>query len=242
MKPAVPSAWTHQALQEIVDEKKAIIVTSSDELISLYTKIATYNGEMIIQEYVVGNDDNHHDLHVYMNKNSEPVAVFTGIKTRIYPAYAGTGCFVESVYIKELAEQGVRMLKQINFTGLANINYKKDSISQEYKLFEINPRVSSWNLLDTACGVNLPYIAYADTVGVDYSRPGPQKENVKYVFLKSDIKAFLEYRKNGDWTLRTWLQSLRGKLVYQMYAPDDLKPFVVDLTKTIFNLLKRIFR
>lgn len=242
IKPAVPSSWNQRAIQEIVNEKKAIIVPSSDELVALYTKIAAYNKEMIIQEYIVGSDDNHHDLHVYMNKNSEPIAVFTGIKTRIYPAYAGTGCFVESIYIEDLAKQGIRMLKQVNFTGLANINYKKDSISKEYKLLEINPRISSWNILDSQCGVNLPFIAYADTVGIPFTPPERQKENVKYVFVKSDLKAFLEYRKNGDWTLWSWLRSLRGKKVYQMYASDDLKPFIVDLTKTMTILVQRIFR
>jgi predicted ATP-grasp superfamily ATP-dependent carboligase len=197
---------------------------------------------MIVQEYIGGNDDNHYDLHVYMDRNSEPLGCLTGRKIRIYPAYAGTGCFVESLYSKELVDLGVDMLRKVGFTGLANFNFKKDPSTQEFKLLEINPRASSWNIMDSFCGVNLPFIAYADAAGIPFALPGKQREQVKYVYLKSDIKAFLEYRRNGDWTLWSWLSSFRGKKVYQMYAPDDLRPFVVDLKRTSWNVVKRIVK
>ncbi len=242
VKPSVPSAWTKRAVQEIVQHKKAVIVRSRDHLLDICTKLAAYSMDMIIQEYIGGSDDNHYDLHVYMNKKSEPIAFFTGRKTRIYPAYAGTGCFVESLYINDLVEQGLQMLKEVSFTGLANINYKRDPTTNDFKLLEINPRVSSWNILDARCGVNLPFIAYADAVGISFERPIKQRENVKYVYLESDFKAFLEYRRNGHWTLRTWLCSLRGKKVYQMFAIDDLMPFLVDMRKKMYALVKKLLR
>jgi predicted ATP-grasp superfamily ATP-dependent carboligase len=240
LKPSLPSAWTHDAVKGIVGDSKAMIVRSRDELISLYERIAVHSRDMIIQEFIGGRDDNHYDLHVYMDRNSEPVGCLTGRKIRVHPAYAGTGCFVESVYVKELADLGVEMLRKIAFTGLANFNFKRDPLTQEFKLLEINPRTSSWNILDAYCGVNLPYLAYADAAGIPFSAPGRQREQVKYVYLKSDVKAFLEYRKKGDWTLRSWLSSFRGEKVYQMYAADDLRPFVVDLTRTALNVMRRV--
>jgi predicted ATP-grasp superfamily ATP-dependent carboligase len=240
LKPSLPSAWTQDDVKEITGSKKALIVPSRDDLIALYGRIAEHSRDMIVQEFIGGRDDNHYDLHVYMDGNSEPVGCFTGRKVRIYPAYAGTGCFVESVYIKELADLGVGMLRKIAFTGLANFNFKRDPATNEFKLLEINPRTSSWNIMDARCGVNLPFIAYADAAGIPFTRPGTQQERVKYVYMASDIKAFLEYRRNGDWTLGSWLASFRGKKVYQMYATDDLLPFLVDLKRTSWNAMKRI--
>jgi D-aspartate ligase len=242
IKPAIPSAWTSPVIEAIVNYKKAIIIHSREELINMYKKISEYNNDMIVQEYIPGRDDNHYDLHVYMDKNSDPVGYFTGRKVRIYPAYAGTGCFVQSIFIKDIIENGIQMLNQVNYTGLANFNFKKDSLSNEFKLLEINPRISSWNILPTQCGVNLPFIAYADTVGIPFTRPDKQKDNVKYVFIKNDFKAFLEYRKNGDWTLLSWLYSLRGQKVYQMYAPDDIKPFIIDVKRTVCDQFKKIVK
>lgn len=237
IKPLLPVSWTDVNIQKIVDCKKALIVASKDELIGMYKKIAAYDKGMVIQEYIHGRDDDLYSLHIYMDRNSEPLGYFTGRKIRTYPAYAGIGCFVISVYVEEIIEKGIRMLRQVNYNGLALLQFKKDARSGEFKLLEINPRTSSWNLLAYECGINLPYIAYADTVKIDFQRPGKQVEGVKYLYLKNDVNAFREYWKKGDWTLLGWLNSLRGKKVYQVYAWDDPKPFFIDITR---NLKKKL--
>ena len=237
LKPSFPPSWSNKNIQIIVNHKKAVTVNSKDELIGLYKKITEYNKDMVIQEYIHGGDDDLYSLHIYMDKNSEPVAYFTGRKIRTYPTYAGIGCFVQSIYVEDIIKEGIRMLKQVHYTGVALLQFKRDSRTGEFKLLEVNPRVSSWNLLAYECGINLPFIAYADTVGVEFKKPGRQKEDVKYVYLKNDFKAFLDYRKNGVWTLGSWLNSLKGKKVYQFYASDDLKPSLVTMFRNIKKLI-----
>jgi D-aspartate ligase len=242
IKPAIPSAWTHPEIQKIVNYKKAAKLHSYDELIEKCNKILKYNNETIIQEYVPGPDDNNYELQVYMNKDSEPKGIFSGHKIRIYPPYAGGGCFVESIYLDNMIKIGLSALKNVNYTGLANLDFKKNEKTNEMKLLEINPRISQWNILATTCGVNLPFIAYADTVGIPFAAPQKQSEKIKYVYLENDIRSFVEYNKNGDWTLCSWLCSLRGKKVFQIFAVDDLKPFIRDIKNNLFLLLNKILR
>lgn len=238
VKPALPLSWTDKRIQEIVDSKKAVTVGSRAELIDIYKKLSPYTNDALVQEYIHGGDDDLYSLHIYMNKESEPLGYFTGRKIRTYPTYAGIGCFVKSIYVEDIIKKGVEMLQKVNYSGLALLQFKRDSRSGEFKLIEINPRASSWNLLAYECGINLPFLAYADTVGIDMIRPGKQREGISYLFLKNDIKAYLDYRKHGEWTLLSWLNSLRGKKVYQIYASDDLNPFFVDLSRD----MKRVFR
>lgn len=244
LKPDNPYAWKNTNIQVLAGYKKAIRIDSREQLISTYTEISRYDPNLLIQEYIYGPDEDHYDIHIYMDKKSNPVAFFTGQKLRIYPAYAGSGCFVRSRLIEPIVDISFNMLKKVKYTGLANINFKRDSVSGQYKLLEINPRVSQWNVLASECGINLPYIAYADATGVPYQHVKEQEEDKYYISFKSDFKAFLEYRRNNDWTLKQYILSLmKRKIVHQVYARDDLKPFFVELmslAKSVVNKLLRI--
>jgi len=240
IKPAESSSWSNRAINDIVNDKKAVTVDSPRELIDIYERIATYNTDMLIQEYIHGRDDTLYSLHIYFDKKSQPVAYFTGRKVRTYPAYAGIGCLVRSIFVQEIVDKGIEMLKRVQYTGLALLQFKRDARSNEFRLLEINPRVSSWNLLAYHCGINLPFLAYADAAGVPFNRPGTQTDNVKYVFFGNDIRAFLEYRKHGEWTTLSWLKSFRGRKVFQLYARDDFGPFFVSCCRFVGRVLRRI--
>jgi predicted ATP-grasp superfamily ATP-dependent carboligase len=182
-----------------------------------------------VQDYVPGRDDRLYSLHVYMDRQSRPLAWFTGRKLRTYPTYAGIGCFVESVVVSEIIEPGLAMLRRVGYTGFALLQFKRDERDGSFKLLEINPRSSSWNLLAAACGVNLPHVAYLDAIGEPPASPPAQREGVKYLFFDNDLRAFLDYRRHGDITAWQWLASLRGPKVYQLFAADDLGPFLRDV-------------
>lgn len=238
LKPVSPTSWGREHIRDIVNSKKALKIDSANELVELYSKISAYDQDMVIQEYIPGRDDRLYSLHIYINKQGEPLGYFVGQKIRTYPTYAGIGCYVISVELPRLVELGIEILKKVQYTGLALLQFKLDPRNQEFKLLEINPRVSSWNMLATECGVNLPYIAYADTVGGLPVKPQiSQLNGIKYIYFEHDLHAFFDYRKHGDCTFWQWLKSYRGRKVFQFYAIDDLRPYILET----FSLLKRLF-
>ncbi len=229
LKPSNPAAWTGADLQKAIGPRKAWTVADAEELRRTYDLIARFNKDVLIQECIVGPDDAHYSLHAYLNRDSKPLAWFTGRKVRIYPAYAGSGCFVESVYVEPMVRVGLQALEAMRYTGIAVINFKRDSRTGEFMIHEINPRVSQWNILATRCGVDIPYLAYADTAGMELApisrKPFSkmQRERIRYVNLRCDLKALPAYRKKGDWTWRSYLRSLGmpWNLVHQTWAADD---------------------
>ena len=221
LKPSNPLAWTAAPIRQFTGPRKALVTQNASELMQAWDAIAPHNADMLMQEYIAGPDESHYSLHAYLDRNSKPLAWFTGRKVRVYPAYAGSGCFVESVYVEPMVEIGLRALTAMNYTGIAVINFKQDARTGEFVIHEINPRVSQWNILATRCGVNIPYIAYADTTGLAVPEQRRQREGVRYVNLRCDLKAFAAYRKRGDWSLARYLYSLRPPLVHQVLASDD---------------------
>jgi len=63
--------------------------------------------------------------------------------------------------IEEFTE---RILKEANFKGIANAEFKKYPRDNQFKLLEINVRAFRSNWLATYCGINFPWIIYMDLV------------------------------------------------------------------------------
>jgi predicted ATP-grasp superfamily ATP-dependent carboligase len=226
LKPAKPDSWNDSRITQIVAGKKAVVAHDADELLAFYDGIAPFGNEIVLQEYIPGRDDRLYSLHAYISREGKPLALFTGQKIRTWPTYAGIGCFVRSVYVPEIIASGTRLLQDMGYTGVALLQFKRDEKDGVFKLLEINPRASSWNLLAYACGVNIPYAAYCDAAGLPTAPMPRQREGVRYIYFGHDRKAFLDYRRHGDCSWSRWLRSLVGRNVYQYFAGDDPGPWI----------------
>ncbi len=242
VKPSLPQDWASEEVSRIVNGKKALLAHNVDELRRLCDALAPHGGRLLLQEYVPGRDDRLFSLHIYVDRSGRPSAWFTGQKIRTYPTYAGIGCFVRSVVVPEIVELGKDVVSKIGYRGLGLLQFKQDERTGAFKLLEINPRTSSWNLLAAACGVNLPYAAYCDAVGLPLPPRADQREGVRYLYFEHDVKAFLDYRAHGDVTTGAWLRSLAGRNVYQHWAWDDQRPFWADARRLGGNVLRKVTR
>ncbi len=243
IKPATALAWRGERIEQITEGKKAVIVLDYVRFTALYRALIGISEEMIIQEYIPGDDDAHVDVHIYMNSRQQVLGAFSGQKLRLSPAYAGSGCFVRSVYIGDVVSLSTHFLQAMKYEGLANINFKRHAQTGEYLLMEINPRVSQWHILASECGVNLPFIAYQDLTGAKVEPAARQKENVFYLDFKRDLSAFFQYRHNGDITWPGYLASLcRFPMVHQHFSWDDSKPFFREVANISGKIWKRLAR
>ena len=120
--------------------------------------------EYILQEKIIGDSSGMYAVGIYADRGSNVVGLFCGKKIRGYPYEFGDCIVGESLYIKELVDLSIVLIKELNYTGIAEIEYKKDIITGEYKLIEVNPRTWSWIGITPYAGVNLPFIAYNDLV------------------------------------------------------------------------------
>ena len=239
LKPSNPTAWTDPRLQVATSGHKALIIESPHELLATWSRLAVLNPDLLVQDYIRGPDESHYSLHAYISRQGEPLALFTGRKVRVFPAHAGSGCFVQSVRVPEMIAVGTKMLRDTGYTGIAVINFKQDCVSGQFRVHEINPRISQWNILATACGVDIPFLAYSEAAGLPLPACGVQREDMQYVNLRHDLKAFREYRRCGEWSWRRYLRSLaRPRTVHQLFSVDDPMPFVRGYLESLRAILK----
>lgn len=243
VKPPHPLAWSSEIFNDVASGKKALIAANENELVRAGELLIQRGCAFLIQEYVPGSDAEHYELHAYLDASSTPLAWFTGQKIRISPPHAGSGCFVQSRYVDAIVTAGLNTLRSIGFTGLANLDFKRDPLTGNYRLLEINPRVSQWNILGAECGINLPYIAYADVLGLDRETPGPQRENVYYINFRNDLRSFFGYRRDNEWSCGNYLRSLlRRPMVYQLWRTTDPWPLISSCANKILRIPGRLLR
>lgn len=118
------------------------------------------NYDFILQQKIVGLSNNMFTIGVYADENSDVIATFSGRKVRGYPIEHGDCYAGESFWVDELVDTATKIIKLIKFTGIAEVEFKKNDADGEYYLIEINPRTWSWIGITPHTGVNLPLIAY----------------------------------------------------------------------------------
>jgi len=229
LKPAHQDLWKDERLVSGLlggRYKKAFKAHNRQGLLDAYEQIRRFSPELVVQEYVPGGDDHLYCLNIYLDAQGAIKGLFLGQKLRCCPVEFGMGSFVESVIDQPLINLGIQIAQRLGYRGLANLEFKKDRDSQQFKLLEINPRFNSWGYLGTYCGVNLPARLYHDRTGqptAEESRPR-YATGVRWLHLKNDLKALVEYRQRGEWPLRRWLRSFSGPLTFHQFSWRDPLP------------------
>jgi len=122
----------------------------------------------------------------------------------------------------------------VGLVGIADVELKWDSRTDEFKMIEINPRCPTWISAPLASGVNLPYAAYQELLGRPAIELGPQVDGEGvWIDAVRDVLYFLRYR-TGDHEgkklgLRNYLGSLRGRREWAYSAVADPLPGVKRL-------------
>ena len=226
IKPAYSHLWRrHRQHHAVNGMSKLAVANTPQQLIELYGQMSKSGVEMLVQEQVPGGDDRFYSLVTYLDRTSQPLAVFTRRKLRQWPVDHGDGSLQISVREPKVAEQGLQLLQGIGFRGLATVEFKKDPRDDTFKLIEVNPRSGLPQQLAVDCGVDVPYIAYQDALGNPPARVDSYKVGVKWLNLGYDVKSFREYHRRKRLGVLPWLRSIKDARSYAYFAWDDLMPF-----------------
>jgi predicted ATP-grasp superfamily ATP-dependent carboligase len=243
LKPYYSHLWRKYAEDKRgYSSKKLVEVSSPEELVQNYVEMEKSGVGILIQEVIPGGDEQFYGLLTYFGENSKPLAVFTKRKLRQTGMGYGDGSFQVSVWVPTVAELGIRLLKKMNYRGLAGIEFKKDPRDGQFRLIEINPRSVTGEMMAVKSGVDIPYIAYLDTIGERVEPNSSFLVETKWVSLEWDFKTFLAYRQRGMLDFSGWIKSLRGEKSYAIWSHDDPFPFIVLLTRIFRAGVRKVFR
>ncbi|WP_439025614.1 carboxylate--amine ligase [Haloarchaeobius sp. DT45] len=108
----------------------------------------------LVQSFVPGADE-YGFFAIY--DHGEPLATFQHRQRRAWKYCGGPSAFRESIDDPDLDEAGRQLLDQLDWHGLAMVEFKRDPETGEFKLMEINPRFWSSLPFTVQTGADFPY-------------------------------------------------------------------------------------
>jgi predicted ATP-grasp superfamily ATP-dependent carboligase len=201
---------------------KALYIESREELLEVGQELYRPSElSYVIQEYIPGTDRDNYAYHAYIGKDGGLVSEIVVQKIRCYPNYFGFGSMAETVDDPSIVEKGRECLTRLGYTGKGFVQFKKDPRNGEPYVIEINCRYAASYYLQFVAGMNIPRTAYRSILGQPVEKESPTI-GVRWVHVRNDFKALLDYRKLGEWKVLSWFHSyrkVRGLAVWSIVDP-----------------------
>ena len=165
VKPRVAAEWRRKGMWEAVGARKAFLVATPEELRDEYRRLSSASPEIMMQEYIHGSDSDIAVCCCYVDIKGGVPAYFTARKLRQNPPLFGTGCAVETTSIPEIVPIAKHLLQVVGYTGIAEVEFKRESATGKWFLIEVNPRHWDQHEVGAHIGVNLSWCAYQEMIG-----------------------------------------------------------------------------
>jgi predicted ATP-grasp superfamily ATP-dependent carboligase len=123
---------------------KGVICENKEEIIYYYKKYDNFFGKLLIQEYIPGKDDKLINFIGVYDRNSRPISYFINRKVRTSNQFLSC-TLMENSWNDDIVMYSNALVKEIQYYGYINTEFKYDDKDNKFKLMEINGRISLSN-------------------------------------------------------------------------------------------------
>ena len=194
--------------------------------------------EILLQELIPGNGGSQLS-YAALAHDGRVLGWLAACRARQYPMDFGReSTYVYSVDVPDIEEASVALIAEMGFSGLVEIEYKRDSRDGKAKLLDINPRVWGWQSLGPRAGVDFVELLWRQLHGEVFG-PVRGRAGVHWVRGSTDVATCARELIAGRLRPRDYLGSLRWPRERAMFAADDPLPGLLDAPLLMIRRLGR---
>lgn len=260
---SIPKMYNHSALDDLLNcnvsyplvlkpsskedyyaktKRKAVRVDDRHQLIEEYTSMTALidPSRIVVQEMIGGGPRNLYSYVTFFD-GQRSLGGMTARRLRQHPMDFGHATtYAESVDIPEIVELGDRLLRKMEYWGVAEVEFMRDEKANVYKFIEINGRFWGWHTLARAAGINFPQIVYNFMHGVRNSVSSPVI-GVKWIRAITDIPTVAKEMMCGRLSVQDYIGTIRGKKEFAVFSIKDPLPAFVEIAIWPYLWVKRGF-
>ena len=193
----------------------------------------------IVQEFLPTTDEY---AFFALYDEGEPVSTFQHRQIRAYNYAGGPSAYRESVSIPELGEAGRALLDELDWHGLAMVEFLRDGDTGEFELMEINPRFWSSLPFSVRAGADFPYHYWQLANGARENVDDDYEVGIAGHLLRGELSYLhsvlfdeeqLVERPDRREAFADVIRSLRDHQRFDYLRLADPKPFVRDTLNTL---------
>ena len=155
----------------------------------------------------------------YFGADDDVAVVFTGKKLRQVSS-AGIASLAVCLPNETVATQTVRFMRGVGYRGCVGIGYRYDARDGQYKVLDVNARVSGvFRLFAGTNDMDVVRLCYLDLTGQPLP-PTALQPGRKWL-LENDFVAAFRGIRDRSLSVRRWLASLVGVREWHWLALDD---------------------
>jgi D-aspartate ligase len=219
----------------LLGEKVALANTPA-ELESQYRLAEEVTPQLMVQEVIQGADDAKLVYLACYAQTGERLGACVLRELRTMPPHFGSASVVEPVADPEVDRRCDDFLRAIGYTGICEIELKRDVRDASPQMIEANPRYSVTADAAPYAGVDLGWLHYLDLIGEKVAPVIPPPRNVRHIVLQRDFACYRGYMKEG---LATWRDILRCYRPPVGFFDFDLRDYRVTASHSML-LLKQL--
>ncbi|MGH9685824.1 MAG: ATP-grasp domain-containing protein [Candidatus Acidiferrales bacterium] len=236
IKPAIKEHFIYAT------RDKAWRADERSQLRALYDRALRYipAEEIMVQDLVPGDGGCQYSYCAFF-KDGKSVASLTACRRRQHPIEFGrASTYVETVNLPLLKEYSERFLRSINYYGLVELEYKRDTRDGSYRLLDVNGRTWGYHTIGRSAGVDFPYLLFSDQM----NEPIQQcvgRAGVRWIRLLTDLPTAALSIWKGELGVRSYLETLHSYDEEAVFSREDPLPGLMEIALIPYLSVKRGF-
>jgi predicted ATP-grasp superfamily ATP-dependent carboligase len=217
---------------------KVAIAETPTQLLDSWRLASAINPNAIAQEIIQGPDT---DKRVYLacyDNGGRRIANALFRELRCNPMKFGPASVTEPVLDPETDEVCDGFLRSIGYSGICEIEMKRDTRDGRVKMIEVNPRLTGGGDAAPYAGVDLCWLHYLDLIGKSPVPVAPSGRDFRHIDLRADVGAIFAYRRAR---LISWGEVIRSYRSPRAFFDFDTHDWRYS-AETIYRMARSLVR
>ncbi len=203
VKPLDSFAFVHE-----FGAKLFIVDTDFDKVVEKVKLARSRGQDVMVVEMIPGPDDLLTSYYTYRTEDGRRLYDYTKSVIRRWPVNRGGACFHQSEWLPETAEMGQKLFDGLDWNGIGNVEFKRDTRDGQLKIIEVNARFTAAHRLVTAAGAPIDEIIYRHLTNQDIPTFDSYSNTLRMIYPIGDFMAYLELRRSKQLSLFGWLKTV----------------------------------
>lgn len=238
LKPIHFREWQHFPSGHPLSYAKVAIADSPEQLLQSWLLASAANPNTIAQEIIQGDDTAKRVYLACYDRDSNRIAHAMFRELRCNPLQFGPATVTEPVDDPETDVLCDTFLRSMRYSGICEIEMKRDSRDGKPKMIEANARLTGGGDAAPYAGIDLCWLHYLDLIGQNPKPVAPVATDFRHIDLRADVGAIFAYRRAGLISWRDVIKSYRRPRAFFDFDVNDWR----YSTETIYRMARSLVR